>query len=418
MDKHVQRAEVLIGQGRYDLAEPELGRALNVDPDNGLLHALRAMCLCHREAYDEATDEAQTAIRLEPDLPFGHYQLAQVYLQRDWYDEAYRAIQEALRLEPDNPHHHGLLAAIWFTRRDWSAALDAAKEGLALDPEDPQCNNLRAMALTQLGRTAEAGATLASTLARDPENAFSHTNQGWRLLHEGDRQKAFEHFREALRLEPGMEFAQAGIVEAMKSKNVIYRLMLKYFLWMGRLSGTLQWVFILGFFIGARVLRAAAQQKPALAPYITPLLIAYMIFAVLSWIASPLFNLLLRLDKFGRHALSRDQIVASNWVGAIFFLALGGLLVWLITGEVLAFLVMAFFGFLLLPVSAIFKCWRGWPRRLMTLYTVGLAAAGIGFFVLAHLNVPEAILCMQVFLWGSVLSGFVGNALMMVTPRH
>ena len=92
------------------------------------------------------------------------------------------------------------------------------------------------MALVQLGRKDEAQQTLGSALANDPENALTHANQGWALLHRGDHAKALEHFREALRIDPELDWARAGIVEALKARHLIYRVMLRFFLWMGRQS--------------------------------------------------------------------------------------------------------------------------------------------------------------------------------------
>jgi tetratricopeptide (TPR) repeat protein len=422
MDKHFQHALVLFDQRRYDLAEEKLRQSLLADPENAVAHALLADCLVERKQLEPATAEAREAIRLEPDLPLGHAALARVLLERNRFDEAEKAIQEAIRLEPRNPNHFAQLAAIRLNRRDWADALDAAEVGLILDPEHVGCTNLRAMALVKLGRQDEAGQTLAAALARDPEDAFSHANQGWALLHEGQRQKALEHFREALRLEPGLEFARAGIVEAMKSKNWIYALMLRYFLWMSRRSNRAQWAIVLGGYFGYQGLRELAREKPALSPYVTPLLIAYIVFALLTWLAGPLFNLLLRLDRFGRHALSRDQVVASNWVGGILGLALAGLLTWLVTPaqtivNSLAILVGGYFGLLLLPTCGVFNCQAGWPRRMMALYTVGLAVTGLASLALLILRQEAWLPALQVFLWGCFLSGFVANFLMTQTPR-
>src|SRR5262245_38453287 len=221
MDRSYQRALVLLQQGRYDLAEEELRRALAAAPDDGYLHALLAECLWERGDFGEATAEAQEAIHPEPELSVGHAALSRSLLSRNHVAEAERAIHEALRLDPGNPNFCAQLAAIHLERRDWQAALSAAERGLEADPEHIPCNNLRAMALVNLGRRDEAGLTMASTLARDPEVAFSHANQGWACLRAGDSQQALEHFREALRLEPNLEFARAGIVEAMKARNFI-----------------------------------------------------------------------------------------------------------------------------------------------------------------------------------------------------
>lgn len=42
------------------------------------------------------------------------------------------------------------------------------------------------IALVNLGRNQEAGAAIQTNLAKDPENAATHANQGWALLHRGE----------------------------------------------------------------------------------------------------------------------------------------------------------------------------------------------------------------------------------------
>jgi tetratricopeptide (TPR) repeat protein len=419
MNKEFQHALVLMEQQRFDLAEEKLRQSLAGSPDHALCHALLAECLCERERLDEATAEARQAIHLDPELAEGHAALAKALYARNHFEGAEGAIQEALLLEPENANYHAQRALIAMGRRDWPAALNAADEGLRIDAEHVGCNNLRAMALVKLGRNADAGATIASALAREPENAFSHANQGWTFLHAGRRQEALEHFREALRLDPEMEFARAGIVEAMKSKNWIYALFLRYFLWMARLSGKAQWAIILLGFFGYRVLAALARDNPGFSPWVRPLLIAYVVFAVMTWIAVPLFNLLLRLDRFGRHVLSREETVASNWIGGLLALTLVFGAVWLCTDSDWALLATAYFGLLVLPVSAIFNCDSGWPRRTMLLYTAALAVVGLAWLPLGILRLHGFIgVSVQVFFFGSVLSGFVGNYLAMQSPRR
>ncbi len=418
MDTHQERASVLLAQGRYDLAVNELRQALAGDPDDGRLHALLGLCLVETEHWESATDEARQAIHLEPELALGHFVLARALAGRNRLSEAEQAAREAIRLEPLDADNHGLLAAIHFEQRRWQAALDSAEEGLEEDPEHIGCTNLRAMALVKLGRTDEAQDALADTLARDPENAFSHANQGWALLHRGQTKQALEHFREALRLEPGSELARAGIVEALKARNIVYALMLRYFLLMARLSFTTQWLIILGLYFGQQRLAALARDNPAWKPWVLPVLVLLIAFVALTWLAVPLFNLLLRLDRFGRHALSREEVRASNCIGLLLLLALASLAAWLATGSDGWIVPLAYFGLLLLPVAALFAVPAGWPRRVMILYTAVLALlgpAGVACFVVDP-EVGKTLL--SAFGLGSLLSGFVGNGLMMVRPRR
>ena len=177
------------------------------------------------------------------------------------------------------------------------------------------------MALVQLGRKDEAAATLGSALADDPENALTHANQGWALLHRGDHARALEHFREALRIDPELEWARAGIVEALKARHLIYRLMLRFFLWMGRQSRVAQWVVILGFVFGRKILADLRAVPSGWRRSSCPMLALSFAFLLLTWISSPLFNLLLRFNRFGRLALSREQRIESSWIGGCFLLA-------------------------------------------------------------------------------------------------
>src|SRR5581483_9313344 len=224
------------------------------NPGLAMAHSLLAICHVERERYDDATREAREAIVLDPELPYAHYVHALVLQRRRRNDEALRAAAEALALDPDNPHFHGLAAQIHLAERRWTRALEEADAGLRLDAGDVHCTNLRAAALVQLGRRAEAGATMEGALARDPDNAASHANQGWTLLHAGDPKKAMDHFRESLRLDPAGDWAKAGIVEALKARNVVYGLMLRYFLFMGRLSGGARWGLVVGGYVGNRFL--------------------------------------------------------------------------------------------------------------------------------------------------------------------
>jgi tetratricopeptide (TPR) repeat protein len=378
MNPHLERALLLYQQSRHEMAEGELRQVLTGDPGNAYAHALLGLCLAHREKYQEATNEVQTAIHHAPDFSFAHYAHAQVLFSRNRFSEALPAINEAIRLDPADAGYHCLLANIHLNESRWREALNAAEQGLQFDPEHVGCTNLRAMAMVKLGDKRGAGRTIDSALAKNPDDSLTHANQGWTLLEQGNPKKAAEHFREALRLDPQNDWARQGIIEALKARNFIYAVMLKYFLWMAKFSRRGQWGILLAGYFGNRALAAIAQSNPDLAPWILPLRILYIAFALMTWLAYPLFNLLLRLNKFGRLVLSREQTIATNWFGLCLLLALIGLGGCAFKGFDSAWFIMAVvFGLLLLPVSAVFKCAAGWPRNLMAALTICMALLGL-----------------------------------------
>ncbi len=416
MSEHFARAQMLLQHGKHELAEKELRLALATDPNDASAHAALALCLSAREKCDEAESEAREAIHLAPDEPYPHYTQAVVCFQRNRFGEALQSIDEAIRIQPADADYFALKSQIYLSKRDWQSALGAAESGLELDAEHVSCTNMRAIALVKLDRPHEAGQTIDAALGRDPEDALSHANQGWTLLDRGDPKKAMEHFREALRLNPEMEWAREGIVEALKSHNFIYRWMLRYFLWMSKLDSGKQWMIIIGGYIAYRFLAATAKTNPQLAPFLWPFMGLYLGFAVMTWVAYPLFNLLLRLNRFGRLALSREQIFETNWFGGCIIV---GLLT-LATGLALkmAGVIIAGIGFLVLviPLSGTFRCHEGWPRRVMAFYTLALAIgiAAIGWLMTLKSPMAETVLTLVAV--GLFASQFLANILAGMTP--
>jgi tetratricopeptide (TPR) repeat protein len=422
MNVNLERARLLLQQSRHDLAETELRQALAFEPHDANAHALLALCLAHRENFQEATDEARQAIHLAPDSPFVHYALARVLYDRNRFPEALDAINEAIRLDPEDADYFALLANIHLQERRWQDALTAAEQGLQFNPEHVGCTNLCAMAMVKLGRKAEAGATIDAALSKNPDNSLTHANRGWALLEQGEPKKAAEHFREALRLNPENEWARRGIIEALKARNIVYGVMLKYFLWMGKFSRRGQWGIVLTGYFGYRILGVVANDNPGLAPWILPLQILYIAFALMTWLAYPFFNLLLRLNKFGRLVLSREQTVATNWFGICLLLALVGLTMCVFKGFVAPWIMIAFvFGLLLLPVSAIFKCPAGSPRYIMAALTVLLALLGVGGIIARFASGGPSdgeTSLLGLFVLGTIASTWVANILAMKRPKR
>lgn len=421
-DAHYERAVLLYEQSRYDLAEAALRQALADEPDDPRAHALRALCQSQLKRHDDAVESARRAVVAAPDLPFAHHAMAQVCFERRDDATALAAVEEAIRLDPENETHFALLGAVHLRGERWEAALRAAETGLRIDAEHVPCNNLRAMALVKLGRKDEAHAAIRGMLARAPEDADTHANQGWTLLEKRDLDGALNHFREALRLDAENDWARAGMVEALKARYFVYGLMLRYFLWMGKLREGARWAFIIGLMVGSRALRVVADATPAFRWVAYPLLGVYAAFVYLSWTADPIFNLMLRLNKFGRHALSRDQRVASTWVGLLF---LGGLLalglgLWLDRIELaLAAPAAAFF---VIPVASTFRCEEGWPRRTMGAITLGIGACGAAALIVALIYGERqppgwSVVAAGLFVLGVMLSTWIGNGLAAVRPK-
>jgi hypothetical protein len=95
-------------------------------------------------------------------------------------------------------------------------------------------------------------------------------------------------------------------------------------------------------------------------------LYCYIAFVLMSWLASPLFNLLLRLNRFGRHALSPDQVRGANVLLVCLVVTLSWLAAAIWRGDAILWFATLLFAALSLPASGIFRSELGWPRITMT----------------------------------------------------
>jgi tetratricopeptide (TPR) repeat protein len=405
MSDRLARARLLLAQSRPVEAEREAGLAVAAEPEDTAALAVLALSLSEQKKAAGALAAARRAIGIEPDVAHLHYVHAVVLHRADAENEARGAIAEAIRLDPENADHFSLLSSIELARRDWKAALAAAEQSLALNPEHIGAANLRAMALVQLGRAGEAEQTVEFALRRAPENAFSHANQGWTRLHQNKPRQAQEHFREALRLDPNLEYARQGMLEALRARNPVYRGMLAYFLWMGRQGGRLRWAVVLGVLVAGVTMSGAADAIP----WLWPARLLLVLFVYLTWTAVPMFNLLLRLDRFGRHALTTDQRLASSVFGATVSLALGGLAWALAGGGGRALLATVLAAALSIAVAMTFKR-TGRPRSIYGLATLGLAGLAVGAIFGPGLESAIGETCLNLFLGGFVCLQLLSNA--------
>jgi len=410
MSSTLDAALAFASQSDWARVVPTARQALAADPEDAVAHAVLGLALAHLQQPTEAVAAGRRSVALAPELPFAHYSLGWALLEYDDPKGAERAAREALRLDPD-ADGHALVAQVLARQRRWEPALETAMRGLELDPEHPGCANLRAMALGALGRGPEADAAVRGVLSRDPDDADAHANRGWLLLRQSNPDEALESFRTALRLDPSHDWARSGTVEALKARKGVYRLILRYSLWMGTLNGRTQWMLILGCFVGARVGRSMLREYPALLPVLGPLLAVYFLFVLSTWISRPLSNLFLRLNPFGRLVLTEDEIFASNLIGGCLASAAVAGVLFAVTGGSGWLIVAASSAFMLMPIGGAFG---GYGTRAWTPLLVGLVALGacaIAASMLAFVELEVAMVLLSFLLVGSLVFGWVANYL-------
>jgi tetratricopeptide (TPR) repeat protein len=374
-DFRLSKIEILIQQKKYSEAEKILSETLSQEPNNIHYLSLLAEVYIQQEKFEKANQLVDNIIGLAPDEPHVYYTKSRIAICEERWTEAEKFAQQAIELNPLDADYHACLANIKMARKQYSEALNVANKALELDAENLLALNIRSTALNKLNRKEESFATIEGALREDPNNAFTHSNYGWGLLENGNPKKALEHFKEALKNDPNYEYAQAGMLEAIKATNPIYRLFLKYAFWMSNLTAKYQWAVIIGFYFGFKALRSFAKNNESFAPFINPLIIVLAVIAFSTWVITPISNLFLRFNKFGNLLLDAKQKLSSNLVALSLLICISGIIANFIfpsSGN----LAIAAYGFMMmLPLGVMLSPSKN--KYTLLLYSLALALIGI-----------------------------------------
>ena len=416
---NIDRILILMKTGRYDEAIQLLGQDLSQNPDNAVALGLLAVCYLDKGKRQEALLPANQAVGLTPDDPWLLSIHSRVLMVNNKISEARQSAEAALHLNPTYTAAYELLAQLAYHEKKWEEALQYAEGGLAHDPEDADLVNLRAMALMKLNRMNEAAETVDYALRQDPEDTFSHSNKGWLLIEQGRYDEAVNTFREALRFAPGNEYARDGLKEAIKGKNWLYRGVLRYALFMGKLSERNQWLLIIGAYVAIRIISNVADSNKALQPFLIPLVGLYLVFAFATWIGVPLSNLVLRLHPIGKHALTTVEKRDSSLIGLDLAAGVLTLLASLaLTGDLsqtlntlgITLIVM------LVPLGGYsLSDPKGGARKTLAYLAIGLFLFGPGsqlMYLLTGSSSGESVL-LTLFMIGIFFYGWIANYILM-----
>ncbi len=317
MSANKEQGIALYNVKKFDLAEVAFRKALVEDPNDPGTHALLANALIAQKKYDKGAMEARLTIKCAPDLAIGYFVLSTALANLGNHAGGEEAVKQALRIEPDQPTYLARASFFAAFRGAWPEALKYAEQGLARNPDDIDCINRRAAALVRLGRHADCEQSLQRALELEPDNSYTHANVGWTLVLRGRSADAVDHFKESLRLDPNSKWAYEGVLEAMKSRNPLYK-------------------FLLSISLGFKERSVLGRVWLFVMCLINPWL-WIVLYLLLVWelFIRTLFTALLRLDPFGRLVLTDEAKRMNNgYIALTIFLAAGP--VFLITGIVSA----------------------------------------------------------------------------------
>jgi tetratricopeptide (TPR) repeat protein len=406
-DQNIERAHLLYDQERYADAIKAVNQALSSEPNDIELLALLALCHMQTDELVQSKQAIEAAISIEPDSAHLLHIKSVILANSRSMKEALDFANQAIALDPEEASYFSIKSYIHYEQKDYEGALDAADMALSLDAEHIDALNNRSRALLRLKRTEDSWSTIEEALHQDPNNDSTHATYAWSLLEKGEPQKALHHFTEALRLNPNNEYAQYGMSEALKARYAVYRWFLSYTFWMSSLTSKYQWGVIIGFYIGFKGIRNLAKYNESLQPFLYPLIGLLALVAMTTWIATPLSNLFLRLNKYGEHLLDDEDKRTATGVGVCLGLSLISLLVY-VAFSTEPWLVLAAASFaMMIPVSSFYMETK--IPNLMKYYTLGLLLLAALTVFQAFTGVAQLGWAMPVFIFGFIAFQWVAN---------
>ena len=404
-EQYLQRARALVDVRRYEQALEELQKALGVNPESGSAWMLTLICYTQMQRHGQAIQLAKDMLQQQAEEPLVYYLLALNLANDNSLDEAIEVATRGLSIVPTYTDLLGLLGQMKSVNKEWEEALEYANRALAMEPNHIMALNVRVAALNKLGRKEEMQSSMHDTLAADPNSSYAHSNVGWAHLESREHLQAKEHFTEALRLDPNNNQARVGLLESLKAKNIFYRVFLNWVFFMSKQSEQAQWMIIIGAFLGYRYLYQLTTTYPILMPVVVLLAISFYA----TWMITPFSNLLIKLDKVARYALTKEESMASNMVGVGLLLGVGSILFYWYTSNGLFSLLGFFILSILIPISSYFRLIGTDKQQYALMALMAMVVLGISGIVGVVLNHPIGLSLNSAYVMGFIGYQFLAN---------
>jgi tetratricopeptide (TPR) repeat protein len=407
-DDPLEQVLELLDDGHSAEALSHLDLLLREEPYQGQLYALRALIRADLSRLDDAAEDTRVACEVAPGHPFVQYAAGAVALRQGAMLEAIDAAQRARAIAPGYGDATLLEARARAALGQWAQVRLLAT---AVAEQEPG-NEEAALLVTIADESGRDGlldpVAWKSLVERFPLSSVARTGSAWTRLVAGEARAARDEFEQALALDPSLPWAKEGLVLALKASNPVYALLLRFFLWFGKLPQRSRNFVLIGGVLGYNFLRRTAAAQPELKPFIVPVLVAYIAFLVLSWLADPLLNLLLMARPEGRRLLTADDRRGALLVGGCLGVAaaLGaaaGLTSWTDAGVSALGVGLTSFA-----VAAAYQCEGRKRTRIQVLAgaAFGLSVvAGVAPDAIAGISLVLAIVCVAASTWMTHFGG-------------
>ncbi|MCA8958459.1 MAG: protein kinase [Planctomycetes bacterium] len=222
--------------GEQAAAREAYGQSLKLRPRNA--DTWRDLGVVRLRLGDVAGAERalRESTRLDPRQARAWTLLAELMLDAGRNDEAKAAAGQGLAAAPESDEAQRVAGRVRLLFGDAKGAVEALRKAVALLPSSPSYFHL-GRALHAFGDRDGSIAAYRAAIRLWPENAEAHTNLANRLLASGDRKRAEQHLRTAIRVKPSLSQPNRVLFGLLNDQSRIRELEAHCAEWRKRIPG-------------------------------------------------------------------------------------------------------------------------------------------------------------------------------------
>ena len=205
---------------RYEESLLKYQQAIELKPDDAVMHSNLGGAYSELERYDEAIAEFQVAVELDPTYARAYNQWGNALYAQGRYAESVELYQRAVENDPDNAIYHANLGGAYNELGLHQLAIPEFEQAVALSPGYAWAHNKWGDALYGLERYAEAAEKYARAVELKPGVALYHYNLGMAYYQLQEHELARAEFEQAADL--ARQIGDQGLLE--RAEEMLARL--------------------------------------------------------------------------------------------------------------------------------------------------------------------------------------------------
>lgn len=194
---HFERGRAWAAQKRYGKAVADLGRAIELDPDNAAAHYVRGVVWDELGEYDKAIADYTRVIKFNPEFAVAYHNRGVAWASKGDYDKAIADYTRAIERAPERAPTYYNRGRAWSDKGEHDKAIADFERTIALDPTFAPAYGKLVDIRTARNEPEKAMAVLERFAAAHPSSALARRTLAVFQMRLKKYQLAARNFRRA-----------------------------------------------------------------------------------------------------------------------------------------------------------------------------------------------------------------------------